>query len=227
MISVLVLSCTKVINSVATEEENKSQIVEIVINFDVLVAIVDEEYNDLLNPELPNYLGDEYTNGIEVLYLAKDKKISWLEYFYATVGERVFYEDELENYKVVSPPYRYAPGYGKVNYGTLGKYFINCTSKPIGSDFYSLNQIVTHTYIRYPDGKEDEIKVEIFQNETHSLTKIGKLWVNGELAFDLMKRYYNPEYFPFMKPVLDDEGNYMGFDMPETPDFLVWLVKTK
>lgn len=215
----LFFSCSNVIDPVESEKEVSIESpVESCISLGVLVAIVDEGYNDLLNPQLPKYLGDEYTNGIEVLYLVDGKKLSRLDYYHAVydeiMGEIGFILNDFENIKTISPPYRYVPGYGNIQYGTLGKYFINCTN------FWRDDKSIS--YIKYPNGKEDEIKVEIYKSG--SLTTRGKVWVNDELAYDLMSRYYNPKYFPFMKPVLYN-GEYMGFDMPETTEFLLWFVK--
>jgi len=234
IIPALFLSCSKTINSAAAAEEEIFICGGRVVDLSVLVAIVDEEYNDLLNPQLPNYLGDEYTSGIEIFYLVNGKKISMLEYYrelYRGRGTEQFnYFGALDNLKVISPPYRYAPGYGNVVIGTLGKYFMNCTHDGLGVLGVSLSDPkVTHTYIRYPDGSDDEIKVEIYENSNgvSSLRIKGKVWVNGELAFDLKSRYYNPKYFPFLKPVLDDVGKQIeDWVMPETAEFLVWLVKS-
>ena len=232
IIPALFFSCSEGINPTAVEEKkaeeenNIDSPVGVSINLSVLVAVVDEDYNDLLNPQLPNYLGDEYTNGIEVLYLVNGEKVPFLDYYQTLGGGETYIIDDVENIKTISPPYRYVPGYGEIKVGTLGNYFINCTNM-IPVDVTSwVNQAVSLTYIRYPNGNEDEIKVEIYQTEPATVTQKGKLWVNGELAFDLMSRYYNPKYFPYLKPVLDDDGNQIeDWKMPETAEFLVWLIK--
>jgi hypothetical protein len=46
-------------------------------------------------------------------------------------------------------------------------------------------QKIAYAYICYPDGSEDEIKVQMYENNTFRNTiLINKLWINGELALD-------------------------------------------
>lgn len=40
------------------------------------IVLTDPELNDLLNPESPSFLGEEYTKGILVMYLNAGKKLS-------------------------------------------------------------------------------------------------------------------------------------------------------
>jgi len=213
----LFFSCAELNNSLPEEDAEEEVIHETVVDIRVLVAVVDEEYNDLLNPQSSVYLGDEYTSGIEVLYLVNGEKLTFLEYYYNSGGGYTYIIDNVENIKAISPPYRYVEGYGETKSGTLGYYFIDCTSV--------VDPITTQTFIRYPDGSEDEIKVEIYR-DGYSLVLIENLWVNGELAYKLHTdsgsfNYYNPKYFPFLIPV-PSMGDKV---MPKTPDRLIWLVK--
>lgn len=68
----------------------------------------------------------------------------------------------------------------------------------------------------HPDGSEDEIKVQLY--ETSNLSLIDQMWINQELVYSMhpregsvsTKQYYNPEYYPFLVPALDDNGKQIG-----------------
>ena len=78
------------------------------------------------------------------------------------------------------------------------------------------NRDIAYTYIQYPDGNEDEIKVQLYR--TPSLLLMDQIWINGELVYSMhhkegslsTKQYYNPEYYPFLVPTLDDNGKQIG-----------------
>jgi len=165
----------------------------------VVIVIVDEAFNDRLNPESPAYFGNDYTRSIEVLYLCDGQKLTYLGGYYAFTGggSRWFIDDVEKNHKTISTPGR-----------ALNYYYIDCTSRAVITE---ADKKVTYTYIRYPDGSEDEIKVQIRTD----LVVIDHLWINGELVFSFntgsaTTRYYNPKYYPWLLPVYDDKGNQSG-----------------
>jgi len=193
-------------------KKNESNVNHDVVDLTVKIVIVDESLKDRLNPDSPSYFGDEFANGIEVLYLCNGKKLPFSEYYKLIGGGSLFYIDDVENKKPISPPLKWSEGYGYINQGTLGYYFIDCSSG-MAAFVIEDNEKVTYTYIRYPDGKEDEIKVQYIDKETLLLT--GKIWINGELAFErgewgVKSFYYNPKNYPWLEPVLDDAGKQIG-----------------
>jgi len=216
------------------EEEEKDWPLDfgVILNLNVRVVIVDEALKDRLNPESSAFFGVEYTDEIKVLYLCEGKKLSFLEYYYYRGGGKTFWYDDVEKRKPVFPPYRKIEDLDIYqDQGSLGYYFIDCS---IGAVDGVINmedgRKVTYTYISYPDGSEDEIKVQIYENEKGSMVLINKIWLNGELAFDnhwngfeTLKAYYNPKYYPWLTPAFDKEGNQIGF----RPDGQWLLVLTK
>ena len=208
MMIVLFCSCNKAANTGGDEEIGGD--VGDFVKLNLEIVIVDADLNDRLNPESPSFWGEDYTEGIEVMYLYDGKKITFLENYRLIGGGSLFFVDDVENLKPISSP--------RQGINTLGYYFIDhChpfTAVPIIED----EQKVTYAYICYPDGSEDEIKCQIWINETESVMVIGKIWINRELAYDMRgaqgeygwERYYNPKYYPWLEPVLDDEGKQMG-----------------
>lgn len=69
---------------------------------------------------------------------------------------------------------------------------------------YNTDDNLAFVYIRYPDGKEDEIKIEIFRNKEETVTLLDKIWVNNELIYSKSENFYNSDYYPWLEPVLDD-----------------------
>lgn len=194
-------------------------------NLRIQIAIVDSGLNDRLNTESQSYLGETYTKDIEVLYAYKGQKLSLFELWPDLTNEEVSFP---ENYKTVEKPYRETADYGDLSYNTHGYYFI-----PASPVLAEPEQEIAYVYIRYPDGSEDEIKVELFRNKKGTLLIMGKIWINDELVYamsedwalslwdmlpdsadrsdpDFYSNYYNLKYYPWLEPVLDDDGNQMG-----------------
>jgi hypothetical protein len=186
-----------------------------VVSLQLNIVIVDELLNDRLNPESPAYFGEDYIQGIEILYLSNGKKLSFLEQYTHVGGGRLFFLDDVENHSPIIPPIR-AMGEYQVNQGSRGNYFIDCTyAYP---NLTKVNHLTT--YIRYPDRSEDELMVQIWKSEKGTVISIGKLWINDDLVYEIgfsqaKEPYFNPKYFPWMKPTFDDKGNQIG----EIPDF--------
>ena len=175
-------------------------------NLGVSLIIVDKELNDRLNPESSAYFGGKFTEGIKVLYLCNGRKLTHSQFYYHQYGVPYSFFHQGESHKTISPP---SPN-------SLNYYSINCS---IGNGDGVVNIEdgckVTYTYISYPDGSEDEIKVQIYQNERGNEILIDKLWINKELVYEIgfsgiKLHYYNPNYHPWMKPYFDDEGNQLG-----------------
>jgi len=172
---------------------------------------------------LPCYLGDKYANGIEVLYLVNGKKLTLTEYYYdgGAVNGII---DNIENIKptILSPDVTECCG-------SFGNYFIDCSRWDL-KYYYFDEQPTTYTYIRYPDGSEDEIKVHYYRVFKNSLIVPDKIWVKGELALSMDDNlYYNPKFFPRLKTLLlpDDDGNLTKeVKVPETYMRLLWIVKS-
>jgi len=182
------------------------------------VIIVDSAYNDRLNPESPAYFGDEYAEGVKVFYLCYGKKLTFLEYYSYLGGGGWWYWEDVENIKTITAP---APFYG----GIYGYYSINCTMYV----WFGIEDdpIFTYAYIAYPDGNEDEIKVQIKIGRNYIIKD--KIWINGELAYDNYMRefgwdiplpYYNPKYYHWLEPVFDNDGNEIGV-RPRVPVLVI------
>jgi hypothetical protein len=88
IITILMYSCK---NDTFEEE---SSIAGVVFDIGVNIAIVDESFSDRLNPDSPAYFGDEYTNGIKVLYYYKGNKLTYEEYNKAML--KWFYEKNAD-----------------------------------------------------------------------------------------------------------------------------------
>ncbi|GEM_PF-125416 len=194
-----------------------------VVSTRIKVVIADSELQDRLNPESPAYFGEEYANGIEVLYLYEGEKLTYYEYWKRCWEGLTSFP---ENYIGIQPPYQEA-GSGPANKNTFGYYFLYANPLSGISD-----DNLTYVYIRYPDGKEDEIKVLLYENKKGTVLLMGKIWINGELVYAMSdinayyremlpdsvdisdledtEDYYHPNYYPWLEPVLDDNGNPIG-----------------
>lgn len=172
----------------------------------IQIVLTDPELNDLLNPESPSYLGEEYTKGIIVMYLNTGKKTlhKFTPQYTNEGGIR-------KEWNTIYPPYQDIQGYGRIKENTKGYYYIPLPFYKTDGD-----QNISCTYFMYPDGSEDEIKVQLY--ETSSLSLIDQMWINQELVYSMhpregsvsTKQYYNPEYYPFLVPALDDNGKQIG-----------------
>jgi hypothetical protein len=195
-----------------------------IIDTRMKIVLVDSLFQDRLNPELPAYFGEAYADGIKVLYLYNGRKLTFIEY--CTLMQRTPIEG-FEGYKTIHPPYRSTAGYDSINEGTLGYYFLD--TDPIIDD--EAEEGPKYVYIQYPDGNEDEIKVQLFRNERGTICLMNKIWFNDELAYamsenyalfllgqlpdsvkgpDSFLNYYNPKYYPWLEPILNDDGNQVG-----------------
>ena len=162
-----------------------------VIDLRLELVIVDDQLQDRLNPESPAYIGDKIQ-----LYI-RDGDIKTV----------LVYQDE----SIIQPPLRWTERYGYINQNTLGYYFIRFPwTSLVGDDNFSI------CYLHYPDGSEDEIKVQTYENENGTILRKDKIWVNGELAFEfghwgVKDFYYNPKFYPWLEPLLDDDGNPISY----------------
>jgi len=178
-----------------------------IISLSLKMVILDESFNDRLNPESISYFGEEYVNGMKFFYFDNEVK-----------GHQ---DTRLSSVAtgIILPPFIWSEnGENYVNQGSRGYYFFSVStmshiSFPDGTKG-------SYFYILYPDGSKDEVKTEIW--EKPSVMSIGKVWFNEELAYEnnhgpnaLNGVYYNPKFFPFMKPTFDDKGNQIG----EFPDY--------
>ena len=193
-------------------------------NVALCIVIVDQTLQDRLNPESPAYFGKAYSEGIEMLYLYNGKKIRGYE-----IGLMYKYESFSEVWEGIQPPVRKTVDHGVIDRNTLGYYYFNADPVYVLKD----NNLTTYTYLRYPDGEEDEIKVQIFETEGRIITCLDKIWINNELVYalsedralsylgilpdsadrfnpDSYQDYYNPKYYPFLVPELDNEGRQLG-----------------
>jgi hypothetical protein len=160
-----------------------------VVNLVLQITLVDQNLQDRLNPESPAYFGDDYCRGIEVLRLYGDRKLPLSGEDYTTIQI-----PGIPNYD------------GAMRRSSGGYYFMDISPGAPAEDGFS------HIYVQYPDGNEDEVKVQAYKNESGSLLLIDKVWFNDELVYDMRGRdgspgpdYYNPAYYPFLVPVLDGE----------------------
>lgn len=188
--------CSCTINNRSNDEPNEGALLAINVN----VVIVDEALNDRLNPDSPSYFGEEYVRGIKVLYLCDGKKLEFLDYYYFIGGGVRFFIENVKNRNPISEPH----------FDSFGHYFIDC----VGTPFMENGEQVVYTYLSYPDGNEDEIKVRYFHDG--GFLAIDKIWINGELALEGVEivnpgqMYYNPKYFPWMRPIIDNSGKQTG-----------------
>jgi len=180
------------------------------------VVIVDAAFNDRLNPESSSYFGEEYIEGIEFLVLKdSEKQPIQSPYYHCPEGPAPYFwrlkkndapltAEDIAYMTIIQPPQRWNEDYGYMNiYNTRGFYFILLTG---------------HCFIKYPDGSEDELRVQ-YSEDKFGTQRIEKVWLNKELAYERgnfvdKAYYYNPKYFPWMKPLLHDDGSQYG----EIPD---------
>jgi len=192
------------------------------------VVIVDENYNDRLNSESPSYWGNEYTNGINLYAMHKSERVLYRD---------IFSLQNSEEFGGSVPIFAIDEYYAK--FSTITSYPVNIT-KDIQfymifcgegeSEFTEDEETIVYNWISYPDSSEDEIIVKMAGLEgLPSEWYIDKLWINGELAFQreyedviveslstsnepfiYKQAYYNPKFYPWMKPVFTDKGEKMG-----------------
>ena len=114
-----------------------------IISLGLFVCILDETFNDRLNPESSSYFGDEFINNTNIIYTADDSKSKYV----FPMNKSFSLSEEI------SPPLRWVVDdryqdrgyYTKEN--SRGYYYFQCRK---GVD----------TRICYPNGSEDEIKVD-------------------------------------------------------------------
>ena len=207
MRSIFFLCCVALAGLCACESEPQEGQISCVEDIVIQIVLTDPELNDRLNPGSPSLLGEEYTQGIEVMYRYKDQKLTLpLLWPLQTHGGAI-----LGEWSTIYPPYKDDEVYGMVNQNTMGYYYIEAS--PFVTEG---NRDIAYTYIQYPDGNEDEIKVQLYR--TSSLLLMDQIWINGELVYSMhpkegslsTKQYYNPEYYPFLVPTLDDDGKQIG-----------------
>ena len=207
MRNIYFLCCVALASLCACESETKEEPVSDFSDLVIQIVLTDPELNDRLNPGSPSFLGEEYTQGIEVLYRYKDQKLTLPQLWpLQTNGGAI-----LGEWSTIYPPYMEDNGYGKTDGNTKGYYYIEAS--PFVTEG---NRDIAYTYIQYPDGNEDEIKVQLYR--TSSLLLMDQIWINGELVYSMhpqegsisTKQYYNPEYYPFLVPTLDDNGKQIG-----------------
>ena len=207
MRSIFFLCCVALAGLCACESEPQEGQISCVEDIVIQIVLTDPELNDRLNPGSPSFLGEEYTQGIEVMYRYKDQKLTLPQLWpLQTNGGAI-----LGEWSTIYPPYMEDNGYGKTDGNTKGYYYIEAS--PFVTEG---NRDIAYTYIQYPDGNEDEIKVQLYR--TPSLLLMDQIWINGELVSSMhpkegslsTKQYYNPEYYPFLVPTLDDNGKQIG-----------------
>jgi len=205
------------------------------------IAIVDQALQDRLNPESPAYFGEVFTGGIEMLYMYNGKKFVRSDTWLMTNINVTFHED----YEGIQAPIRETVHYGPINQNTLGYYFLYADPPLI---FMEDSHI--YLYIRYPDGGEDEIKIQIYESNNGDMTRMDKIWINSELVYSMSEfytlsyngmwpdsvyptydseiflDYYNPKYYPYLVPVLDMEGRQVGQQVrPKNGTDVVFIMK--
>ena len=205
MIMALFCSC----NKKSAEEPNDAPS-GVVMSFIINIVIVDDEFQDRLNPESPSYFGEEYIQEIK-LFTIDDGKERMIGYHNQVISNRF-----NEVIPFIQEPCRlYVDKDGvshQIDNGTLGYYcipwsFAVSSNDEDGKKYMSI-------IIRYPDENEDVIKLREYfvQGENGFVWSYDKLWINGELACERIQPefYYNTKYYPWLIPVLDDDGNQIG-----------------
>ena len=118
------------------------------------IVLTDPELNDLLNPESPSFLGEEYTKGILVMYLNAGKKtLCQFVPQYTNEG------GTQKEWNMIYPPYEDYERDGRVKKNTKGYYYL-----PFPFNKTEENQDVSYIYVQYPNGSEDEIKKLLLSN---------------------------------------------------------------
>lgn len=152
MRSIFFLCCVALAGLCACESEPQEGQISCVEDIVIQIVLTDPELNDRLNPGSPSFLGEEYTQGIEVLYRYKDQKLTLpLLWPLQTHGGAI-----LGEWSTIYPPYMEDNGYGKTDGNTKGYYYIEAS--PFVTEG---NRDIAYTYIQYPDGNEDEISTAI------------------------------------------------------------------
>lgn len=209
MIIILFCSCNK--NN--TPETGR---VSAVLNLRITFAIVDESTNDRLNPESNAYYGDDEIRGLKIFIIKNGVKVEVLP--------------PNDQTSVIIPPYRWYEGInGFIDEGMLG-YF--CIPFIWGGDVVKEDEhSYEYFYIQYPDASEDVIKAgySCTKGENGLVLTYDQIWINGELAFErgawgIKDFYYNTKYYPWLVPVLDDEGNQVGV-MPKDGTSIIVITK--
>lgn len=137
------------------------------------IVLTDPELNDLLNPESPSFLGEEYTKGILVMYLNAGKKtLCQFVPQYTNEG------GTQKEWNMIYPPYEDYERDGRVKKNTKGYYYL-----PFPFNKTEENQDVSYIYVQYPNGSEDEIKSQMYIAD--GIFLIDQIWVNGELAYSM------------------------------------------
>lgn len=184
----------------------------VVIDFRINILVTDGMLQDRLNPESPAYFGEEYVEGIKLYTIVNGEK-------------------RMIEYPLINEPFRWyvdKDGNSSQSYnGTLGYYFIQFPFPKIGGYIEESGKIYMYLYIQYLDGSEDVIKIQEYKNETGSIHSFDKLWINGELAFELIhpEFYYNTKYFQWLVPVLGDDGKQIGNKVMPKDGFNVVIKK--
>ena len=210
-----------------TGEEYDESVISYTVILLVRVAIFDERQNDRFNPVSDTYFGDDFIKGIDVLHRKSNNSYESRK----NIIKNNASPEELKNITGVV----YHPR------GTRKYYTLDCSN----FDWFFLegDNVVSFTYIQYPDGIWDEIKVQIIINDKGNIVMIEKLWINDDLAFsmsesikasifrgDLSKSpeydYYNTTYYPWMERVVDYYGNLTEFYRP-VPEMMHIAVLTK
>ena len=169
----------------------------------VLISLVDEELNDRLNPDSPSYFGDVFIKGIELLVLCNGEKITCFEFYTEHLGRE--YDPERR--------------FIKLGFNEYFFHLIDCTTGIFSPLLvYEEDRICTYTYLSYPDGSEDEIKIQL---EGNYRWYIEFIWINNEVAFvrsedTTNKVYYNPKYFPFFSVISAFDGSNAAL-VPSVP----------
>ena len=239
LITLILSSCNMDLGENKNENENNNP--GVIINANLKIVIVDKLLQDRLDPDSKSYFGEKYAKEIEILYLSNNQKLTLSEIWSTLTNENVSFP---EGYEGIQAPFRKTDNYGPINQNSLGYYFMNANPIPILA-----KDDVTHTYIRYPNGEEDEIKVQLFKNKKENITCIRKIWINGELVYSISENrillidemlpnsvdatdpemflnYYNPKNYPFLEQILDDNGNPVGSQVqPKDGSDVVVIIK--
>jgi hypothetical protein len=216
--------------------ENENDTSMIVVNQAALptIVLVDSAYNDRLNPKSLGYWGEAYVKGIEVFSLHEGRRITSYDAYQLSGGGSLFSVDD--------PSIFYSPVRPRKNDkvfrpNSLGYYFLTYW---IAKDAFRYDHSI---YVCYSDGTEDEMKVHLYVSKNRMFSFIDKIWINGELAYamseaermywdgrgltdviELYYDYYNPKYYPWLEPVINDEGKQVNV-RPINADHFITIMK--
>jgi len=191
------------------------------------IVFVDEEFNDRFNPNSLSYFGEEYINGIKRFgcYGSKER----------VAGKGI----------LISTPNSFTLGYYFMPCDGVTRYFIE-DEKDV--TYYW----ICYPDGDEEEIKIAYLKVDDEEGHTRTLL-IEKIWINGELAYSmseytylvwrynglpdyieidysntdyykLFQDYYNPKFYPWMRPEYDNNGILMRF-VPEGARNVTVLVK--